>query len=111
AASRYAVTTQERSANPPSEATIAGSALARIVWSTAARNIANITPGKTRRNAARNSSAPSGMGLVLAWGRSSTVLRLDQSVSNGDQREFCRVGYPELLLDVVQMRADRARRQ
>ena len=37
-------------------ATIAGRALARIVWSTAARNIANMTPGKTRRNAARNAS-------------------------------------------------------
>ena len=29
----------------------AGKALARIVWSAAARNIATMTPGKTRRNA------------------------------------------------------------
>src|SRR5579864_1951724 len=60
AASKYATTTQEKSANPPSEDTIAGSALARIVWSTAARNMANMTPGNTRRNAARRSTAGEG---------------------------------------------------
>src|SRR5947209_1137596 len=36
---------------------MAGSALARMVWSSAARNIATTTPGNTRRNAARSAAA------------------------------------------------------
>src|SRR5260221_10378488 len=71
--------TQDRSANPPNEATIAGSALARIVWSIAARNIANITPGKTRRNAARNASGLSGAGVTPALeGSSKGMQRVTQ---------------------------------
>ena len=37
----------------PSALAMLGSALARIVWSAAARNIASMTPGNTRRNASR----------------------------------------------------------
>src|SRR5512140_543817 len=50
-ASRYAITTQDRSVTPRNVLAMAGSALARIVWSAAARNIATITPGNTTRNA------------------------------------------------------------
>jgi hypothetical protein len=38
-ASRYAVTTQDRWLSPPSSPTIVGSAVATIVWSSAARNM------------------------------------------------------------------------
>jgi len=69
AASRYETTTQEISAKPLSELPIVGKALASIVWSAAARNIATITPGKTRRNAWRlvsgaPASARSGVGTL-----------------------------------------------
>src|SRR5262250_2866759 len=50
---RYATTTHEMSLKPPSELAIVGSALARMVWSAAARNIATMTPGNTRRKASR----------------------------------------------------------
>jgi hypothetical protein len=58
------------SAKPPSELAIVGRALASIVWSAAARNIATITPGKTRRKACRvvsageRASARSGVGTL-----------------------------------------------
>ena len=51
AASKYATTTHDTSARPPRELPTAGNALARIVWSAAARNIATMTPGNTRRKA------------------------------------------------------------
>ena len=43
-ASRYAVTTQERWFNPPRSPTMVGSAVATIVWSSAASIIPSINP-------------------------------------------------------------------
>src|SRR3954451_4396291 len=45
-ASRYDVTTQDRWLAPPRSLTIVGSAVATIVWSSAASSIANIRPPK-----------------------------------------------------------------
>src|SRR4051794_24748117 len=45
-ASRYDVTTQDRWFAPPRSLTIVGSAVATIVWSSAASSIANIRPPK-----------------------------------------------------------------
>jgi hypothetical protein len=62
------MTTHDRSLMPPSELAIAGSALARIVWSAAARNIATITPGNTRRNASRDVAAARAAGQGVGSG-------------------------------------------
>src|SRR5271154_53007 len=49
-ASRYAVTTQEMCFKPPRSPTIVGSAVATIVWSSAARNITSKRPPNTSRS-------------------------------------------------------------
>ncbi len=52
-ASRYATAIHEVSRNPPSEAAIAGVAVASSVWSTAAMNIGRNTATKRVRNSSR----------------------------------------------------------
>jgi hypothetical protein len=85
------------SAKPLSELAIVGKALARIVWSAAARNIATITPGNTRRKACRvvsaraRSSARSDVGtLAIAIADRSVVETSARNITAWAARTFDR---------------------
>ncbi len=66
-ASRYAVTTHERWFSPPRSPTIVGSAVATIVWSSAARNMPSMSAAKIMRTeAVRGAVASTAADVILA---------------------------------------------
>ncbi len=69
AASTYTVTTQERSPSPPRSPAIVGSAVAMIVWSSAAMNMTSSSPlngsAKPRPLAAMIRASAAAPGCVL----------------------------------------------
>ena len=81
----------EVSRKPPSEAAIAGVAVASSVWSTAAMNIGRNTAAKRLRNCARVTTAPGAPGwAVIRLSVPAIVADLDLAIL--DPHRECRVG-------------------
>src|SRR3954447_16768750 len=83
AASRYAVTTQERCSRPPRSPTIVGSAVETIVWPSEASSITSISPPITNATRGRG-------GAAVAMTR---LLPVPPSPGNGEGADpFCTCG-------------------
>src|SRR5215203_3216789 len=89
-ATRYAVTIQERSSNARRSATMPGSAVATIVWSSAASSVASMIPAYAASTARRDAgtgvatSGPSLRNPAVARGRHDELVRVAARLLAGE---------------------------